>query len=89
MDKYEAAIAEIKGCTEYNFKTKISVGTCETVMQACRKQIAMKVDYSEKNYSNLPVSKCPNCGSVSINAYVTINNCPNCGQKLDWSDENE
>ena len=47
---------------------------------------AVKVDFSEFNYSGLPVAKCPTCGSTKICHLYGVNYCPECGQKLDWED---
>ena len=56
-------------------------------ISALEKQIAKEVDYTELNYSNLPVAKCPSCNSKIINdnrLLSSANYCPDCSQKLDW-----
>ena len=61
-------------------------------IEELEKQISKKVDYSELNYSNLPVSKCPKCNSTVINSDRLLSSakyCPECGQKLNWDIENE
>lgn len=60
--------------------------------QACEKQVAKKIDYTERNYSNLPVAKCSSCGNTTINDNRLLSSakyCPDCGKKLDWEVVNE
>jgi hypothetical protein len=70
-------------------KRKEQIELALITLSALEKQIPKKIDYSELNYSNLPVSKCPACKNTTVNRLLQCNYCPDCGQRLDWEVENE
>lgn len=88
--KIEKAIETLKARKKFiadiNFDAHYAY---DLAISALEKQIPSKIDYSELNYSNLPVSKCPECKNTTVNRLLECKYCPDCGQRLEWEVEND
>lgn len=60
----------------------------ELLQELVDKATPKKIVYINNKITNLPVSKCPNCGIIEV-FLENFNYCHNCGQMLDRSDKND
>lgn len=92
MSYIERALKRLNNLIEQSIEDSDEQIDFIVMKQACEKQVAVKVDYTERNYSNLPVAKCPSCGNTTINDNRLLSSakyCPDCGKRLDWEVEDE
>ena len=78
-------VKELKGSEEILefYYAESFIKACDMAIQALKKQIPMKPDFTEDKEFAL----CPCCNGKGLLDKQKY--CDNCGQKLDWSEESE